>query len=405
MNTNIKNKKVMKNAILIFVALFTALMSINAQSNFRPGYIITNEMDTIEGLIDFRTYKMNAHNCTFRATDTSEDVVYSPGDIYGYRFTDDGKYYVTKNIEIEGLQRRVFLEYLIQGLISLYFYPDEKSTYYFFQNESGRMIPVTKRSDKYVYKNGQKYAIEDKRYVGILYNVFEESKSVSKATNKISFRQDKMIDLTKKYHDEMCTTGEECIQFETKPDKYIETRISVYAGLRMNTFIFYNNANIKNLNLNSVSAEIGTQANFLIPRWSKSVSIQVDAFYTPFEAAGSEGNRIRIEHIGWIAAGKLGGKYTTYNKELFRPLVEGGVVMNYLHSTFDIYRPHPYRYYGYIIRDFVFGYYVGAGFDCHLRKDKDNALLFRIVYDNCQFSDWGSMTTWTAWQFRLGYTF
>jgi hypothetical protein len=173
-------------------------MSIKAQSNFRPGYIITNEKDTISGLIDFRTHKMNAQTCKFRASDTSEEKLYSPGDIYGYRFTDDGKYYVTKDIEIDRQQKKVFLEYLVQGMVSLYFYPDNESNYYFFKDESGEMTPVTKRKDKEIVdeKSGLRYTMEDNQYKGLIRYIFRDSKSISNTANKMPFKQSKMVDLT-----------------------------------------------------------------------------------------------------------------------------------------------------------------------------------------------------------------
>ena len=50
-----------------------------------------------------------------------------------------------------------------------------------------------------------------------------------------------------------------------------------------------------------------------------------------------------------------------------------------------------------------FGFYAGAGFDYHLKKD--NALLFRIVYDNCHMQDWSGNSEMTTWHLKLGYTF
>ncbi len=291
--------------------------------------------------------------------------------------------------------------------VVLYFYPkdgyiNEDFGYYFFQDESGRMIPVTKRnsSDEYIVKRskdndfkewGKRYYLEDERYKGIVSYIFKESGSISQAASKMTFRRDDMIDLTKKYHAEMCTVGEECIQFETLPDKYVKTRMSAYAGLRMQT-----------LDENPVwSPEIGVQANFSIPRWNKSISLQVDASCTYFNDDTIENKK----HSGWIVTGKLGGKYT-YHKGSFRPLIEGGLAMNYMHSTY-VYFPYTNQFNEKNSHGLLNGYYAGTGFDYHFNKDRDNALIFRIVYDSYMLLAIPLIgeQAWSALQIKLGYTF
>ena len=405
----------MKNVIFVFFFLFIALMSINAQSNFRPGYIITHEKDTIAGLIDFRTYKMNAQFCKFKTAAGDNEKIYYPENIYGYRFTNDGKYYVSKEIEIEGKPEQVFLEFLIQGIISLYFYPGEESEYYFFQEESGKMIPVTKQDQKEVLREtvdkGRKVNLrvnlEDNRYKGIIRYIFKDSESVLKATDKMSFTQVEIIDLTKKYHAEMCKTGEECIEFTTKPDKYTKIKISVYAGIQSQTYkVVPRYSNLSSLvasslppDICSLAPEIGVQLNSSIPRWNKSISCQLDVSLAPFKNEQEDERRMRLKLAGLVASGKLGGKYT-YHKGLFRPVMEAGLMINCLFMSSNDYRDHYFE-----VNDFVksplYGFYAGIGLDYHLKKE--NALFFRIVYDNCRFLTLGD--TMTTLQLKLGYTF
>jgi len=421
----------MKNLIFTLGFTFLALTSINAQSNFRPGYVITNEKDTISGLIDFRTYKMNAQFCKFRSPDMSEEKIYYPNDIYGYRFTDDGKYYVSKDIEIEGKKEKVFLEYLVQGIISLYFYPAEESDYYFFQDEFGKMIPVTKQDKKYVpdTKNTMiggthtsgRYNLEDDRYKGIVRYIFKGSESVSNAALKMSFKQNEMIDLTKKYHADVCTTGEECIVFTAKPDKYVKTKVSVYTGLQMQTFKIgnrYFDANreykIQNIpsSLRSMSPVIGMQVNFFTPRWNKSLCFLIDVSLAQFkddrEIEISPLKYSRLKADGFMTPVKLGGKYT-YPKGSFRPVVEGGFMVNVWFVSSHFYQGFKYSSgsYDYEQDEILYsswsmpGFYAGTGFDYQLKKD--NALLFRVVYDNCM--EMYNKDMMTTWQLKLGYTF
>ena len=64
--------------ISIAIALFVSLVT-NAQVNPKEGFIITNEKDTIYGMIEYRTNHINAQQCVFKANDASEYVKYTPG--------------------------------------------------------------------------------------------------------------------------------------------------------------------------------------------------------------------------------------------------------------------------------------------------------------------------------------
>ena len=65
---------------MVFIALFLTLVT-KAQVNPKEGFIITNQKDTIYGMIDYRTNTINAQQCVFKADDASEYVKYTPGQI------------------------------------------------------------------------------------------------------------------------------------------------------------------------------------------------------------------------------------------------------------------------------------------------------------------------------------
>ena len=144
----------MKKYLLTSILLFSFILTVHAQSNYSSGYIITNDQDTIFGLIDYRTDKMNALTCHFKKDLTSAEQTYLPGQIFGYRFTDAGKFYISKFVTINSIQQKVFLEYLLQGIMNLYYYCDESDAeylnYYFFENENGEVVSITKHPDKII---------------------------------------------------------------------------------------------------------------------------------------------------------------------------------------------------------------------------------------------------------------
>ena len=65
-----------------------------AQGNYKEAYIITLQNDTVYGFVDFSTDENNSKQCNFKKTLSATDVTqYAPGEIYGYRFVEEGKFY------------------------------------------------------------------------------------------------------------------------------------------------------------------------------------------------------------------------------------------------------------------------------------------------------------------------
>ncbi len=110
----------MKNLLLLLLASFFSLTSYS-QRNYQEGYVIPLQGDTLRGWIDFRSDKLNSTTCTFKADLTAQEREYYPKDIYGYRYLNDGKFYVSKEIEIDGVKKNVFLEFLLEGIENLYY--------------------------------------------------------------------------------------------------------------------------------------------------------------------------------------------------------------------------------------------------------------------------------------------
>lgn len=401
----------MKN-IIIICSLLIAAISLKGQSNYASAYIITNQNDTITGLIDFRTNKMNSKVCKFKVSEKEPEQTFRPGEIAGFRFIDHGKYYVSKKIEIEGKEKELFLEFLVKGIINLYYYPEGESEYYFFQDETGKMISVTKKADEEIELKEGSFALKaDNKYKGILRYIFRDSKSVSEKADRVSFAQSSIIDLTVKYHADVCKTGEACIEFETKPDKqFMRIRFSAYTGLKI---LSYKYEDLPDAEANHyISPVIGAQVNFSVPRWQKSISFQIDASCSEMKgkydwAKGATYNRVDAKAL--MLTGTVGGKYT-YHKGRIRPLFEaGGGITGFINSSSTYYQEiasgisFPVQQITkedtFLPINYMFGYYIGTGFDYYMKNN--HFLLLRIGFDS--YARVGDKMT--AWQIKAGYSF
>jgi hypothetical protein len=116
--------------IILFVFLLLSLWG-NSQNNYVPGYIITNKQDTIHGLIDFRTDRMNNSVCKFKVSLQDSVKTYLPYEISGYRFVNETKYYISKTVTIDKVEYKLFLEYLVQGILNLYYLDNGNPCYIF----------------------------------------------------------------------------------------------------------------------------------------------------------------------------------------------------------------------------------------------------------------------------------
>lgn len=304
----------MRNLFILFLLL--SIGNIYGQDNFKRGYIITNEKDTIDGWIDFRTDEQNMRACKFKTEEIGKVTTYLPGEIFGYRFYKEGKFYITKEITINELQHTVFIEYLLQGMMNLFYYIDNsKMNYYFFENEECIITPVTKKPDEYIkVEDSRAKVLKDNRYMGVIGYLFKDQETISKQANKLKFNQKSMINIAKEYHDLVCTTGEECITFETKEDKeYNLLKYSVYGGVQL-----YKYTNIMEENISIISPIIGVRLNIYAPRISKNLSFLVDLAFS------------KINKKDYFINSKIYmpvqiGVNHSYGKNKFRPTIEGGL--------------------------------------------------------------------------------
>ena len=304
----------MKLRILFtFLLLSLCLTATFAQSNFRRGFIITNEQDTVSGWIDFRTDVRNMQVCDFRETETGETRTFLPGEIFGYRFYDEGKFYVSREIMINNAPRTVFLEFIVQGMMNLYYYIEtlphtlEVVEHYFFEDAAGRMIPASRRSNTHIRGNdGILRERKDLRYRGAIRYIFNEHETIAKQADGLRFNHQTMINLAREYHDLTCPIGEECIIFETQQHKgYFEKfKFSVYGGV-------FSPADTKTVPI------VGGRLNIYAPRIGESLSVQVDLGIVRL----SDTN-----HTTYIFPLQLGAKYAFLENHKIRPTIGGGAL-------------------------------------------------------------------------------
>jgi hypothetical protein len=242
----------MKNnfkSLLTLMIFFSTLA--NAQLNYKNGYIISLENDTLFGKINDGGGFKNSDFCLYKADKTSKTVKYYPKDIKSYRFIGD-KYYSAKEVLIKGEYRFVFVDVLLEGKLNLYYTHKNKELEYYLEKD-GKLIgllnkkvnlPISSES-LYGLMNNQTYkpVYSDKYYnqtstdvyVDVykdsLFTVFKDSEKVRNQVDSIKYNQKSLIKITKAYINEICT-GDDCINFE-KDFNLKRPRFGIYSGVQL----------------------------------------------------------------------------------------------------------------------------------------------------------------------------
>ncbi len=315
-------KLITKIALSFFIVFYT--LEVKCQSDFRPGFVITNNNDTLRGLVDYRGDLRNSKKCDFIAGKDSPIQEFLPFTIRGYRF-NEGKFYVSKNIILQGKKTEVFLEFLVDGIADLYCYRDGGEPCYFIEKSDGRIYELTNKK-RTVRIDGIEYVGENKKYIGLLTFAFADCQQVTPLISKAKLNDKSLIEITKKYHDYVCN-GEKCVIYE-KQLPAISIRIAPFISMNQSLLKIGNNPLYEQVKFKSSSyPSIGLLVNTSLPNASEKLSFQLSGEFGRSYFYGTGNYNAKFEevqlHVSMLTL-KGGLKYTYPVGKLRPTLVLGG---------------------------------------------------------------------------------
>ena len=315
-------KLITKIALSFFIVFYT--LEVKCQSDFRPGFVITNNNDTLRGLVDYRGDLRNSKKCDFIAGKDSPIQEFLPFTIRGYRF-NEGKFYVSKNIILQGKKTEVFLEFLVDGIADLYYSGDGSNAHYFIEKEDGQIYELTNEK-KNVKIEGINYVGESNRYIGLLTFAFADCREVLPLINKAKLNDKSLIEITKKYHDYVCN-GEKCVVYE-KQLPTVRIRIAPYISMNQSFLRIGNNPLYELVKFKASGySSIGLLLKTSLPKASEKLSFRLSGEYGKSYTYGSGTYGSKFEevqlHVSMLTL-KGGLKYTYPVGKLRPTLVLGG---------------------------------------------------------------------------------
>ena len=264
--------------ILTSTALLLTIISFS-QSDYRQGYIILNNNDTLFGFIDYQKDNLMATGCDFKSTDLKTNTVYLPGEISGYRFIDN-KFFQTKNIN----GKMVFLEVLIKGKLNVYYMQNENyGSQYFIEKQDKKLIELPYLEETRMNENQVSYLYTSKTHIGLLtYYTFDAPQLKPRINELGKPEHENLIALAKAYHNMVCSS-ESCTTYEKKKVP-IKIGIEISAGaLKFSSLI----TSSKNYYLNS-----SFLFKFLLSQQNERLY-----FKTGFQYARPE---IKKDEVSWL---------------------------------------------------------------------------------------------------------
>lgn len=208
----------MRRILPLFLIAFIIPLSLSAQGDFRPGYVVKNNGDSVAGFVDYRSAKKSAQTCFFRETSRGETLRYTPAEIAAYGFRDD-KRYETKTVSIDSAKEvTVFIENLVKGPMSLYRY---RSIFYV---ETDKLIKLPVKADKIVNTDRGQFSKSDYRYVGMLNHLMYDC---GLRADEIKYEERGITNLVQNYN--RCKGGAGVVFKQKKP--WTSVMFQVFGGI------------------------------------------------------------------------------------------------------------------------------------------------------------------------------
>ena len=201
---------------LFFVAACSIVVCSSAygQRNESAGYIITNLGDTICGMLDFRSNDQLSRSVSFKADSADDYRTFQPGEINGFRFDENGKYYVSRELPFADGTRKCFAEYLVEGKMNLYYVAGGTERAYFFEREDGEIVLVQTKTSLTADEDAHRRELLQR---GKLTYLMQDSPTAMKTLETNHKMEHKLaIDAVKNYHRDLCGSDDDCIEYEYK---------------------------------------------------------------------------------------------------------------------------------------------------------------------------------------------
>lgn len=264
----------MKKLILLTFITFTLFQNIYSQTDFRKGYIISNENDTISGLIDYREGIKKYKICDFKSSEDQNVINYTPSQIKGYRYLND-KYFTSKEItKDDNSKEKVFFEVLVKGKATLYKY---NSAFYIEKNDE-KFHKLTNEL-QLINQDGKEFYKYSNRHIAVLSYLLSDCPSLKGKINIVKNSEKDLSKLIELYNE---CVGEPSISFKEKKP-WFKAHFGLSLGInssKINFISSYREADHLTADFNRANSIMPSlYVDFLSPRVHERIALHLGVNY------------------------------------------------------------------------------------------------------------------------------
>jgi hypothetical protein len=283
---------------LLFLLLFSA--NLTGQINYKKGFLITNQQDTLRGLIRDAGTIRNSKVCLFKADLHSIPVEYYPTDI-GYFVLEGDKQYKSTEVFDKGEFKKVFMEVLIKGHVNLYYYNKNNEMKFFIEKTKdspialiNQKIPVPISSTGlYGLINNDLAPLQSERfeeqfnaniyidlYKDTLSTLFSDQPELVNELPNLKYTHRSMMGITKEYNFRACG-GNNCLDYE-KNLKLSKPHFGFYYGFQLSNMVYWKSKGTSGISEGKItsarfsSVPIGLFIEFPLTNISELLSLKVE---------------------------------------------------------------------------------------------------------------------------------
>lgn len=360
----------MKHILLALLLVFSGCLSVCAQTNPQPGFIIANDGDTIVGTIDYLSAAKNARACMFRREGEVEFRTYHPGDIQAYRLSDTGVFYVSRTLKVDGVAQTVFAEYLLKGGVSLYRYSRDGEVRYYMVDADGEEAEINFDEEHSI--PGEKRLEQKRKAIMQASQLLRRSPDAVERLWRDRITAENLTALTREYDENYCQEQGDCVQFEydRKATASVKAHLRLQAGWTFARFMVEDTSPL--FKTWGTCPEVGVGCDMMFPRLSKHLSAQfmlLLSYLNTTEDYTVKGWLNRGRLTAYTLTAQLGAKYNFAPEGKVSPYLRAGYmpgdVLSAKHEYMYEYWPDAdvYRSFKGDKSSPQLGFYVGGGVD------------------------------------------
>jgi hypothetical protein len=200
--------------LLFSILIIILSLPVFGQYDFKDAFYINNSGDTIYGQIDYNTPSKNSKYFIYRLDSLSPVKKHLPKDVQVYSFINS-KTFVSKNIIVSDSTRTLFFEYLVNGVVDLYFIHINGFDN-FLITKNGERFELTNKEIYSQYKTSKRYS---NQYIGVLQYLMQDAPSMHEKINQTKFTAVSLIELVQEYHRQTCSPNQVCTVYFRKGEK------------------------------------------------------------------------------------------------------------------------------------------------------------------------------------------